>query len=499
MAKSSSALLILGNQLFELPADLRRSKIPVFMAEDYELCTHFKYHKHKIILFLASMRNYAEGLRKNGHSVSYIPLIETTRSESFEEKLERFVDQNKIKNIIVHEIEDLFFEKRILDFAKNKNIGLEILPSPMFMTSREAFANYLNGASRPFMKTFYESQRKKFKVLIDSNEKPTGGRWSFDTENRRKLPQSLQPPKLSSPSTNTVTQAVINLVEKEFTDHPGLSNSFWLPTTRADALIWLKKFIDERLESFGSYEDSLSTHSDFVFHSALSPLINLGLLTPQEVINAAIKKAPAIDLASLEGFVRQVLGWREFVRGIYRHFDSKQQSENFWNHQRKLKTCWYSATTKVPLLDHVLKKTLRYGYNHHIERLMVISNVMLLCEVHPQEVYRWFMEMYVDSSDWVMGPNVFGMGQFSDGGIFATKPYICGSNYWLKMSNEKKGPWCDEIDGLFWSFIKKHKSFFSKNPRLQTMVIALNKIHSERLHKLETAASEIKSRITNEK
>jgi deoxyribodipyrimidine photolyase-related protein len=241
-----------------------------------------------------------------------------------------------------------------------------------------------------------------------------------------------------------------------------------------------------RLSLFGDYEDALTPDSDFVFHSALTPYLNTGLLTPKGVIQAALtsyknKQAP---LNSVEGFVRQVMGWREFIRGIYHNFDNKQQTSNFWNSNRKLGSLWYKGNSGIPVLDHAIEKVNRTAYTHHIERLMVIGNLMLLCEIHPTEVHRWFMEMYIDSADWVMGPNVYGMALFSDGGIFATKPYICGSNYFLKMSSYQKGDWCDKVDGLYWSFIERNRSFFEKNPRLMMMTKTLDRMDKTRKAKI---------------
>ncbi len=268
------------------------------------------------------------------------------------------------------------------------------------------------------------------------------------------------------------------LVEAIFPDHPGSSENFWLPVTLNESKIWLDRFIRDRLENFGTYQDAITNKSDFVFHSILSPMINAGLLTPDmvadQILSAFAKSGKAISLNSVEGFIRQVIGWREFVRGIYQNFDEVQTKTNFWNHQGQLQDCWYTGQTGIPVLDDAIKKAERWGYNHHIERLMVVSNMMLLCEVHPQQVYKWFMEMFVDSSDWVMGPNVYGMGQFSDGGIFATKPYICGSNYYLKMSHYPKGEWCETVDGLYWRFIANHRSFYESNPRMGMMVKILD-------------------------
>ena len=220
-------------------------------------------------------------------------------------------------------------------------------------------------------------------------------------------------------------------------------------------------------------------------------MVNAGLLTPEEVVNEAIKameKNPDIPLSSVEGFVRQVMGWREFVRGIYQNFSDVEEQKNFFNHKRKLTHHWYDGTTGLPPVDDAIKKANEFGYCHHIERLMVLSNIMLLSELHPHEVHKWFMELFVDSADWVMGPNVYGMGQFSDGGIFATKPYISGSNYILKMSDYKKGDWCDVWDGLFWRFIGNHAAFFSKNPRMNMMVKLLEKMDPAKKKKLLAAA-----------
>ncbi|MDG0817575.1 cryptochrome/photolyase family protein [Bdellovibrio svalbardensis] len=203
-----------------------------------------------------------------------------------------------------------------------------------------------------------------------------------------------------------------------------------------------------------------------------------------------------MSIASLEAFVRQVIGWREFVRGIYQNFSATQDTVNFWGHHRKLSSVWYKGGSHLPQLERTLKKVFKYSYCHHIERLMVLGNLMLLLEVDPRDAHRWFMEMFVDSSDWVMGPNVYGMALFSDGGIFATKPYICGSNYWRKMSKEKAGDWCEGLDGLYWGFIEKHRDFFAQNPRLSMMVKNLDKLDPARKKKIFAAGEALKNELT---
>ena len=227
-----------------------------------------------------------------------------------------------------------------------------------------------------------------------------------------------------------------------------------------------------------------------MFHSLLSPYLNMGLLTPDEVVDQVVAAADEMPIQSVEGFVRQVIGWREFVRGVYREFGDRQEKANFWSHERELTTAWYAGETGIPPLDDVILSVQELGWAHHIPRLMILGNLMTLCEIRPQSAHRWFMEMFVDSSEWVMGPNVYGMGLFSDGGIFATKPYICGSNYLLKMSDYKKGDWCETVDGLYWRFIDKHRDFFAGNPRLALMPRALDRLDEERRKRIFAAAQE---------
>lgn len=500
----NSALVILGNQLFPVSEINKTGAKHIFMAEDHGLCTHYRYHKHKIIFFLSAMRSYKDELCNNNFDVTYHKASDKLFNKSFEAKLSNFINKNKnLTKLQFYEIEDKFFEERITNFCYDQGLEMETLSSPMFVTTRKDFSDYLEKSKKPFMKTFYEAQRKKINILLDNNKKPVGGKWSFDEENRKKLPKDLIPPPILKVKRDQHTKDVIKIVEDLFSDHPGESETFWIPTTRSESLKWLDNFVHERLELYGSYQDAITDSSDFVYHSVLSPMVNAGLLLPSELIERveqAYRKNPnTVPLNSAEGFIRQVVGWREFVRGIYQNYSEEQSENNFWNHKRKLKACWYKGTTGVPVLDDVIKKADKYSYTHHIERLMVLSNFMLLCEIEPKEVHRWFMEMHSDSSDWVMGPNVYGMGQFSDGGVFATKPYTCGSNYYLKMSRYKKGDWCDVADGLYWRFIDKHRDFYSTNPRMSFMLNTLDRMNDERKTKIFEAAENFIGKVSTAK
>jgi deoxyribodipyrimidine photolyase-related protein len=485
----TEVLVVLGDQLF--PHKFYKPHLGklVFMAEDVGLCTHFKYHKHKLIFFLAAMRTYADELRAGGHSVHYEELGDVP----YVDRLRAFLRKKKVTKVSVGEIQDKFFEAALLGALAADGVACEVLETPMFLCSRREFKNYLFHHPKPFMKTFYEGERKRLKILLAGKGKPEGGQWSFDVENRKKAPKTLTNKELVRFAPTAHVEAVSALVEARFPDHPGEARNFWLPVDRKGALRSLRHFVDHHISDFGSYQDAITPRAPFLYHSIISPAVNAGLLTPAEVIEAvttAREKDPAIPLASVEGFVRQVMGWREFVRGIYQNFSEEQERRNFWGHERKLTDHWYAGTTGLPPVDDAIRKANEYGYCHHIERLMVLSNAMLLSELDPREVHRWFMELFVDSADWVMGPNVYGMGQFSDGGIFATKPYISGSNYILKMSDYKKGDWCDVWDGLFWRFIGNHTEFFARNPRLSMMARQLEKMDPVRKKRLLGLASD---------
>ncbi len=488
-------LVILGNQLFPVRYLPTPGSMPVFMAEDVGLCTYERHHQQKIVLFLAAMRAYADELRAAGYEVHYIEL-DTSDARDYEDKLRQALQATGADRLVHFEIEDKAMEQRIIEFAKAGQLDREELASPMFTCSREQFTAFAAGKQRLLMAEFYKQQRRRLNILIDDDGEPAGGRWSFDADNRKKLPRNVTPPGIPHANRSANVEEVIALVEQEFPNHPGKAADFNWPTTRAEAQDWLDDFIANRLEQFGPYEDAMTTRSATVFHSLLSPMLNLGLLTPEDIIDSVLQQADTMPLQCVEGFVRQVIGWREFVRGVYREYGEQQERANFWSHERELTDAWYDGTTGIPPLDDTIRTAQRLGWAHHIPRLMVLGNLMTLCEIRPASAHRWFMEMFVDSSEWVMGPNVYGMGLFSDGGLFATKPYICGSNYLLKMSDYGRGDWCDVVDGLYWRFIDKHRDFFAGNPRLALMPRALDRLAPERRTAIFAAAETFLENVT---
>jgi len=490
--------LVLGNCLFPSHQALNPdSSTLFFMAEDHGLCTHYQYHKHKLILFLSAMRSHAEEIEQ-AHKLVYHPLTAKNRSLSYTDKLKGTLsDYADIREIVTYDIEDHFFDKTIREFCEQEGLKLTIVDSPGFLTSKEKFRQYDQGAKKPFMQVFYKQQRKDLDILVSPDGDPLNGKWSFDEDNRKKYPKDIQFPSYPESEETEHTEAVKALVDELFPDHPGSSDNFYWATTRRQILYRVNDFFQERFENFGPYEDAIDSRQAFGFHSLLSPYINMGLITPSEVVEKALEYYHEQDVhfPSVEGYIRQLIGWREFMRGIYHEYDDKL-NVNYFGHQRQMKTCWYEGTTGIPPLDDSIKKAKQYAYTHHIERLMILGNIMLLSELDPKVVYRWFMEMYIDSADWVMAPNVYGMSQYADGGIFATKPYIGGANYIKKMSDYGSGDWEDEVNGLYWRFIDVNTETFSSNPRMGMMVATLNRMNAEKKERIFKAAEGFIERTT---
>ena len=485
--KEKTLRLILGNQLFPLELQNIEDRETVFMCEDFGLCTYEKHHKSKIALFFNAMRSFRDSLEAANIDCIYYD-FNNKFEDSYIKKLSSEIKDNNFSCIRFFEIEDKPFENEIMQMISDLDIKCEVLNTPMFLDSRDSFKDFIGDKKFLLQANYYKKARKEMDILIE-NDKPVGGKWSFDDENRKKLPKDYLIPKLPVIKERDDFEEISNFINTEFNDHPGNINNIF-PYTTEQALDWLDTFFEERFKDFGPYEDAIFMGEHFQLHSALSSSMNLGIITPQQIITKAKDYAEANDipLNSLEGFVRQIIGWREFIRGIYQNFSEKMINSNYWNHNRKLSEAWYTGDTGIEPLDDAIKGALEFGYTHHINRLMVLASIMNMSRIHPSEIYKWFMEMFVDSSEWVMVPNVFGMGTFADGGIFATKPYISGSSYILRMSNFKKGDWCEIVDGLYWKFIEDNKEFFAKNPRLSLMIRALEKLDQERKLRIFKAA-----------
>lgn len=475
-----SASLVFPHQLFPQHPALSKQR-PVFVIEDSlffgdKFAAPGQFHVQKIVLHRASMKAFAAELSAQGYTVTYLSY---DRSKTIEQVIEPLIDEG-YRHFHLTECCDFLLEKRL------NRLKCELIfhPTPMFLSPSQWVDDYFDSKGKPFMARFYQAQRKRMGILVDDKGKPLGGRWSFDDDNRKPMPKraKLPIPPLLDLKGNAYVEEAIAYTQKHFSNYPGQIDKFNYPVTRSDSLEWLEHFLVKRFELFGAYEDAFSFKERTLFHSLLTPVLNIGLLTPQEVVDKALDFADQnnVPLNSLEGFLRQIIGWREFIYAMYRRHGVEMRRSNFFDHQRNLPQEFWTGETGVVPVDQTIQRVLNYGYCHHIERLMVLGNFMLLGGFNPRQVNDWFMELFIDAYDWVMVPNVYGMSQFADGGIFTTKPYISGSNYVKKMSDYPKDEWCDDWDALFWSFISRQREFFVAQPRLTMMVRNLDKMDETR-------------------
>lgn len=448
----------------------------IYLVEEWLFFQQYNFHKQKIVFHRASMKFYESYLLSKGINVVYIDSNETL---SDIRKLIPFLKHLSVDSMEYIDTTDDWLEKRLRQACISHHMAMNKHETPMFLNSSEEIRNYFYGKSRFFQTDFYKRQRQGRHILLDKEHNPLGGKWSYDEENRLKYPKGKIPPKVHSFQPNSFHIEAVAYTQTYFPKNYGeLSDDIIYPTTWEESKTWFQDFLETRFSEFGRYEDAIVEGEHILHHSVLSPMLNVGLLTPSFVVQKSLAYAELHDvpLNSLEGFIRQVIGWREFIRGVYEVKGREQRTRNFWGFTRKMPPSFWNARTGIEPLDKTIRKVLETGYCHHIERLMVIGNFMLLCEFDPDDVYRWFMELFVDAYDWVMVSNVYGMSQFSDGGIMATKPYISGSNYLMKMSDFKKGEWQQTWDSLFWRFMNNHRNFFLQNPRLGMLVNTFDKM-----------------------
>jgi len=470
--------IIFPHQLFK-ENPLIEKEGEFYLVEEPLYFQYFKFHVQKLILHRSSMKFYHEFLLKKNKNVIYLDFSDLN---SDIRKLIPYLKKQGCQKINYIDTNDNYLERRLSQTAKNQKIQLHKTESPMFLNSSLDLKIFFDSKKKKFYQTsFYISQRKKLKILIDSGDSPVGGKWSFDTDNRKKYPKEKAPPKVAELAVDHLFQEASSYVQKNFKSNPGIfTDKPIYPHNHELADEWLELFLKNRLSDFGTYEDAIVQNEFFLNHSVLSPLLNCGLITPEQIINKVLLFQDKYPLNSIEGFIRQIIGWREFIRGIYNVKGSVERTTNFFRFNRKIPSSFYDGTTGILPVDITIKKVQKTAYNHHIERLMVIGNFMMLCEFDPDEVYRWFMEHYVDAYDWVMVPNVYGMSQFADGGLMSSKPYISSSNYLKKMSDFPDGDWRKIWDGLYWRFIDLNRELFNKNIRMKFMVNMLDKMTPEK-------------------
>lgn len=494
-------LLIFPNQLFLEHPGLKMQPERVIMIEDSlffgDAHNPMKFHKQKLWLHRATMKRYELMLQEKGFATLYFDY--EPEAESLRRQLEILKQSQKSAacKLVAADPTDFLLEKRLERFCRQLGVQLEYLPSPGFINQPHENLEFRASKKRWFMGDFYKVQRKRLNILMDGDE-PVGGQWSFDEDNRSKVPKKLlaEIPQMLRLKRDEIDAAAKDYVQDRFSDNPGSLEQLYYPTSHVDARKWLKHFLQFRLTNFGVYEDAIVEGESWLWHSVLSPSLNTGLLCPGQVVKETLSFAEKNDvpLNSLEGFLRQVIGWREFIRATYQDLGVAMRTTNHWNHHRPIPASFYAGTTGLLPVDDTINRILKTGYCHHIERLMVLGGFMFLCELEPDGVYRWFMEMFIDSNDWVMVPNAYAMSQHADGGLITTKPYFSGSSYICKMSHYKSGPWCEIWDGLYWRWIWNHSDELAKNPRWAMMCSLVKKMDTaKRNAHLQNAEAFLKS------
>jgi deoxyribodipyrimidine photolyase-related protein len=476
---TNAVTLILPNQLFKHHPAITLDR-PIYLVEEWHFFSQYPFHKQKLVLHRASMKFYEQYLKQQGHSVHYIEAKTATS------KIAHLITQLQKEQIMqIHMVDpvDNWIARKVNASCKAENTELVIYDNPNFLNTANGVQSYFEKRKTYFQTDFYTWQRKSRNILMEAEGKPVGGKWTFDADNRSKFSKKEIVPILPSAPSNAYIEAAITYVQQNFTNNYGsISTQPLFAINFEDTEKCLNEFLLKRFEKFGIYEDAIVAKEVVLHHSVLSPMLNIGLIDPIQIIDSAIKAATKnnIPFNSLEGFIRQIMGWREFIKIVYEREGTRQRTTNYWKFTRKIPPSFWTGTTGIAPIDLTIKKILATGYCHHIERLMVLGNFMLLCEFDPNEVYEWFMEMFIDAYDWVMVPNVYGMTQFADGGLMTTKPYISSSNYLMKMSDYEKGEWQEIWDGLFWRFMHEHRSFFLSNPRIGMLVHTFDKMTTEK-------------------
>lgn len=475
--------LIFPNQLFIENLEVSKNTLMILVEDDLYF-KQYAFHKQKLLLHRLTMLHFKDTLEAAGFKVH---IIQTSTQASIDLLAEKLKSHGDIE-ISYYELTDDWLQRRVEKLIKQLGVQARRLESPGFLTSQGLIEDYFdNNPNR--MQYFYEWQRKRLNILVEG-DKPVGGKWSYDTANRKKLPKNIELPEDYEELCSVYFEAAKSWIDKDFGANPGNGSAFDYPVTHKQAEQRLSRFLSERLSSFGPYEDSISKTSAEVFHSVLSPMINIGLLTPKQVVEAALKynESHEVPIESLEGFIRQIIGWREYMRATYLRFGGKMRTSNYLKFDRSLEQSWWTGDVGLEPIDTVLRRLLKTGYAHHIERLMILGNSMVLLRIDPDKVYEWFMIMFIDAYDWVMVPNVYAMSQFAAGEMITTKPYISGSNYILKMSDHAKGDWSITWDALYWQFIDDNRQIIEKNYRTKMVVSLYDRFSDEKKKEIKAVA-----------
>ncbi|SHM23024.1 cryptochrome/photolyase family protein [Flavobacterium xanthum] len=498
--------LILGDQL-----DLQHSWLQEYdentiyvMAEMRQETDYVKHHIQKVVAFFLSMRNFYTTIKDLGHQAVYFQITDGTNPQDLEKIIALCIEKYKIEKFEYQFPDENRLDEQLKKICSKLKIASEAFDSEHFYTKRHELSEFFEGKKLLLMENFYRNMRKKHHVLMDGST-PLGNQWNFDANNRKKYKGEVPVPSEKNFHTN-VSEVVAQIKEAGITTFGNIdTNNFSWPTSRQQSLEVLDYFCKNLLKHFGDYEDAMHTEEKFLFHSRLSFAMNSKMLSPKEVIETVIAFYHAneteISISQVEGFVRQILGWREYIRGIYWKEMPNYAQLNVLKNTNKLPDFFWTGNTKMNCMSHAINQSLDEAYAHHIQRLMIIGNFTLLTQIHPDEVDAWYLGVYIDAIEWVEMPNTRGMSQYADGGIIATKPYVSSGSYINKMSNncakchynvkEKFGDKACPFNSLYWNFLDEKKEFFKGNQRMSMMLNLLNKINPEELYKIKTKANAI--------
>ncbi|MBC6414280.1 MAG: cryptochrome/photolyase family protein [Chromatiales bacterium] len=507
----STLRLILGDQLSQSISSLdgaNSSTDIILMCEVWDEVTYVKHHKKKIAFLFSAMRHFAEHLTQLGYQVEYTTLDDPNNAGSFRGEVKRALEKHAIERIVITQPGEYRVLTDIKSWEIDFKIAVEIRPDYRFLCTPEEFSEWAGSRKQLRMEYFYREMRKKYSILMDGDE-PIGGQWNYDAENRKTPPAKLNVPEPYINDTDDITRDVIDLVAKRCADHFGSLAPFSLAVTREQALHALQLFIEQRLSHFGDYQDAMVEGEPWMYHSHISCYLNCGLLLPLECVKAAEQayhrnQAP---LNSVEGFIRQIIGWREYIRGVYWLKMPQYAEQNFFGATRNLPDFYWTANTKMNCLRQCVSETKENAYAHHIQRLMVLGNFALLAGISPQQVNEWFLIVYADAYQWVELPNVSGMILFADGGYLASKPYAAGGSYINKMSNyckhcrykvtQKNGADACPFNYLYWNFMAHNRDKLQSNHRMAMMYKTYDRMSEEKQKSICDDSTQFFSYIDN--
>jgi len=490
-------VLVLGDQLFEGLSALRaadKANDTVVMAEVTDEASYVKHHPKKIALIFAAMRKFARALEDDGWTVAYTQLDDTENAGSIVGELLRRAEQTGASDVLATEPG----EWRLIDKLKYAPLQVEILPDDRFLASHAEFEAWADGRKALRMEYFYREMRRKTGLLMEG-DKPAGDKWNFDHDNRKAAPADVTVDGPLRFEPDDTTREVLDLVAARFEDSFGDLEPFWFATTRAEALQALDHFIAQALPRFGDYQDAMLNDHQFLYHAVISPYLNIGLLGPLEICEAAAEAYAEGDapINAVEGFIRQIIGWREYVRGIYFLEGPEYTQRNVLGHTRDLPWFYWGGETRMNCVSKAVAQTREQAYAHHIQRLMVTGNFALLAGIDPHQVHEWYLAVYADAFEWVEAPNTVGMSQFADGGVIASKPYVSSGAYINRMSDHckachysvsaKTGEKACPFNLLYWHFLDRHRDRFSGNARMGNMYRTWDRMDAD---KRETVLAE---------